>query len=421
MYEVKSIDGYPEKYKKIAESLSRYIKFVLFDNINIESQNKTNKKKILFLPVAEEIWNKTNIDLTDSTSNHSCPTLNNIKGILFFTTEELARGDAPESFLNKSRMVRSFFERTTYAKTVNHNDLLIKLRELILDIELNQKKSISEALNQLIELKDKIRDLDLIKHCYDKIKNKLEKNKLENYDTSFWKEMQKIYTYRSFHTISSHAISRNVEESLKEGKVKLFVLQSLDLYFKTLLYDLAFTVAWNPLRLKNGLKILIIDDNQEQSSKDWIRILPLLPNGTAAYITSRNTDWERFIEDDFLFKKRCKIYIQEIKENGLKEDVKEKLLIKNDKFPFTHVIVDLLIGDYNEGNKIIRNFLRLRNKLNKEGSDSKFDIIASSLSEEVEDIHRALQEGAIAFVPKKRIYTLPGIISRLEDSRISLP
>ncbi len=411
MHEVKPIKDCSQEYEKIAESLSRYIKFVLFENKN----ESDSKNKILFIPVIKNISIDENTDFTDTTPENSENDSSKLEGILFFTAEELARGDESLSFLNKSRMIRSFFERTTHAVTANHNDILIKLRELICDIELKEGKATPEkALSQLSELKSEADNL---------AKTNFNDNKKKHPDffNDYWEEMKKLYTYQSFHTRSSHYTYRNIEKDLNAGNQEEFLQKSLNLRFEEFLYDLAFTVAWNPLRLNEKLKIMIIDDNPSESSKDWKNLLNLFPNNTECYITIEDIKWDHFIENDFLLRESCKIRLKKIVRKGLSKKNYNKLLIEDNKFIFTHVIVDLLIGNYNEGNKIIRNLLRLRHKLGKEKIDAKFEIIACSLSEEIEDIHRALQEGAIAFVPKKRIFSLPGIISRLEDSRKNLP
>jgi len=401
MYEVKPISNCSQEYIKIAEALSRYLKFVLFDKNESQSKNI-----IIFIPITK------NINIIDSISNNGSPEL---KGILFFSNEELARGDEPNSPLNQSRMIRSFFERTTHAITASHNDLddiLIKIRELICEIEFEpQKMTYNEASKLIAKLKSKANQL---------VSTKFNNPELSNKPRSFWEEMQNLYTYQSFHTISSHDISRDIDEELKKCNQGEFFRKSLNLDFMEFLYDLAFTVAWNPLRLKEGLKVLIIDDKPEKVSKDWKELLELFPNNTQCFITTKKF-LEQLIEDSCLLIKEKQIDLKKITKEGLLKNEQSIKLIEDNKFAFTHVIVDLLIGDYNEGNKIIRNLLRLRHNLGKENIDAKFEIIACSLSEETEDIHRALQEGAIAFVPKKRIFSLPGIISRLEDTRKNLP
>jgi len=435
MYKLKVLDKSPKEYEKISDSLSRYIKFVLFENTNIQINDNQSKNEILLLPTDEKIWNDNNIDLA---SNNTLLKLE-AKGILFFTTEELSRGDDPQSFYNKSRMIRSFFERTTYAKTANHKNIFNKIRELILEIEGGKngnKLNPSDAITQLVELKEKIPKLEI----YDKFckKNVCKPDKCEE----CWEEMQELYTYVSFHTITSHQIARDIEDSLflrnKEDLLRNkedFFKKSLNFRYGELLYDLAFTVAWNPRRIKNEeLKILIIDDNPKGVFKKWKDLLKLLPDSTTAYITTRKS-WKEFEKKDFWSKlyqcpsnkndTNCKIDLVKIVKNNKEfneSDKETNFLLKNNKFEFTHIVIDLLFGNYNEGNRIIREFVRFRHKLSKEkGINAKFDIIALSLSEEIEDIHRSLQEGAVTFVSKRRIYSLPGVIARLEEGRKILP
>jgi len=429
MYEVKVINKSPKEYEKIAESLSRYIKFVLFENSNTER----GEDQILLLPVDEKIWNDNKIG---EASNENSAVFDDIKGILFFTTEELARGDTPESYYNKSRMIRSFFERSTYSKTANHSDVFIKIRELLLEIEFGKTKEyiskaedISKAFKQLDELKNKIGDL--IKKDFCKSGNITKPGKCNSY----WEKMQRLYTYRNFHTYASHAFTREIEKYLIKRDRRNFFKKSLNLRFEELLYDLAFTVAWNPLRLKKDPpKILIIDDNPKGIFKKWKDLLELLPESTDVYITTRKS-WKEFEKKDFWSKlyqypsnkndTNCKIdLVKIVKKNKQFNESNNKtyFLIKNNKFEFTNIVIDLLFENYNEGNRIIREFVRFRHKLSREKEiDAKFDIIALSLSEEIEDIHRSLQEGAVTFVSKRRIYSLPGVIARLEEGRKNLP
>lgn len=413
MYVVELLeDGEIKEYKYISEALSRYIKYVLFEN-DID-EGKGNEDVIKLVPIYKKLWDDNNLHLIADSKNN-IPELG-CKAILFFTTEELARGDKDDSIYNKSRMVRSFFERTTYAVTANHKDIFKKIRELILEIGSNKKEDISNSFKKLSEFKKIIDELKIKeKFC----KSKRGKNCNPETCSTYWEEMQRLYTYKSFHTITSHEITRDIEKNLLYCKKRDFFKNSIDLYFKEFLYDLAFTVAWNPKRMKKPPNILIIDDN-EDIKEEWKEILELMPDGTCAYIT-KNVKLDRFVEDDFLLKGDNEVELIKVNSDGKELDGDKFSLFKNHKFRFSHVIVDLLIGSHNKGNKIIRNLLRLRHKLGKDGYDSKFDIIASSLSDEVEDIHRALEEGAIAFVPKKRIYSLPGVISRLEESREGLP
>jgi hypothetical protein len=94
----------------------------------------------------------------------------------------------------------------------------------------------------------------------------------------------------------------------------------------------------------------------------------------------------------------------------------KNLFLINGKFIFHYIIVDLLLGNYNEGNKIIRQLVKLRDYLGYE--KASFFILALSLSEDVDDISRSFEEGALGYVWKfNRIYQLPYLIAELEESR----
>ncbi|MEO0160378.1 MAG: hypothetical protein ABIL47_07890, partial [candidate division WOR-3 bacterium] len=73
-------------------------------------------------------------------SNFSNSINNNYNGIIFYSTEEIPRGDYPESIYNTSRMIREFFENTTYAKTANYENITDKIKELLLEIKLKENK-----------------------------------------------------------------------------------------------------------------------------------------------------------------------------------------------------------------------------------------------------------------------------------------
>jgi adenosine deaminase len=104
-----------------------------------------------------------------------------------------------------------------------------------------------------------------------------------------------------------------------------------------------------------------------------------------------------------------------------KEENKEKNIITKDKKFFDFIVVDLLLGDYNEGNQIINNLVNFRHIFNRQCQEKEertyFDIIALSLSEEAHDISRALNEGSLYYVHKSRPYMLPAVIAQLEKGR----
>jgi len=399
-------DSFSVPYAKVVEALNRYIKYnlqFLEDGVNI-----------LFVPLdSKECWQEF-VKKLESNNAINC-----YNGFLFFTCEDLMRKGKVAPEYNKSRMVREFVERAFYAKTANLKNIFEKMLELYLDILKDDKETDKmSALNNLEEYKQIIKNLDgYKKFC----------KKDDEICKDYWKNMQELYMSRNFHTISSHKVERNCDEKLIKGKAE-GVLCYRQNRCQEFLYDLAFTVSHHPKRLK-GLRILVIDDNVSQAESDFKDLARFLGKDAEIFITG-NGVWKRFLERQFwvnLYKgKEDKMQFIKIffgSNNQINVEGKNNwdfFFSKNKQgkvvFNLTHIVVDLLLGEYNEGNRIIRELLRLRTHLERIGIKAKYDIIALSLSEEIEDIQRSINEGAIVFVPKKRIYSLPGIIARLEES-----
>ena len=429
---------YPDDIKNAVESLNRFISYFY----------KIQNTKIIFIPLFEkglyenfEIWNVFLNDLQKFLQNSTLQSATNSQinslfkettAIFFYTSEEFPRGDFSKSLeneasiYNQSRMLRNFFENTTYAKTANYSNIIEKLKELIIEIQINQKIQLSESGS-------------LLKDLIDKIPNELKDN---------IEELSEKFTYQSFHTLSTHQILREFAEflkSLKEKKQyskdeldKLFQYKK-EYYEQRQKHDIASIIANNPLRFEK-LNILIIDDNPEnyydskekKLKEDFENMLNFLPKNTTIYITDRN-EYKKFLYDEEFLKEllngTAKLKLVEIKkDNNLftVSDPKEDLLFEGKKFKFDYVIVDLLLGNYNEGNRIIRELVKFRHffhkrKFKNEEGNAIFHILVYSLSDDVEDIYRAFEEGGLGYVWKfGRIYSLPALIAQLEESRQQL-
>ncbi len=166
----------------IKPALERYFDKDINDNINICIIPLCPQKKCQ--DKGWRIFLTTIIQLTNSeTQNKNKTFLKNYQGIIFYTTESIPRGDYPNSMYNSSRMLRNFFENTTYAKTANHENLIDKIKELIVEIKNNKKKNLSDALEYLKSLL---------------LEKEFQKEKLKN----LFEELSQIYTYQNFHTPS---------------------------------------------------------------------------------------------------------------------------------------------------------------------------------------------------------------------------
>jgi adenosine deaminase len=382
--------------------------------------------------------------------------LKKTNAILFYTPEEIPRGDFPDSVYNKSRMLRNFFEKTSFAKTANYKNIVEKLKELILEIENKGKsekkkgnKSLKCAVEKLETLKEKILSLDLpVLKDHNKI--------LE--------ELSGVYTYQNFHTKRVHinirnfakllnssdlkknlntvnktikifekirrsiSVDKNLKNKLGDIRSTLMDLNDFknDYYLARQQHDIASIISVNPLRF-TSLKILVIDDNPDIAD-DLRKVKKFLPEGTKIFLTDEK-EYKKFINDPDFIKQlyeslenggndeKTKIKMEEVDNiNEKNSNFTEQSISENGKFRFHYIVVDLLLGDYNEGNKIIRQLVKLRDYLGYE--KASFFILALSLSEDVDDISRSFEEGALGYVWKfNRIYQLPYLIAELEESR----
>ncbi|MFW9873908.1 MAG: hypothetical protein ACFFG0_12445, partial [Candidatus Thorarchaeota archaeon] len=420
---------------ELAVSINRYLKYVL--RLGEIKTNKNSLIKILLVEI-DDSWNSDGFYKKIEKNEFG-----DISGILFFTLEEFPRGDHPISGFNNSRMLREFLENSFNAVTSNHKDLFRKLYTLIYRIlkgvdRYRHKKSTKNrgeekipfpiVLNELIRLRDFVEFQINQKKSYRKVRSFIE---LSNY-----------YPYGGIHTKDGHNYFRKFIESLKDNsknrieESKNRIEESKNRIEESAYeikemgenYDLASIVANNPFQYRL-FKILIIDDNPEKVYLDIEDSLKFLPINTEVYITI-NQDWRNFLNDkmfwESLYKRKASLkFIKvSVKENKkLKKEVTQRkisLFERNKKnFKFQYIIVDLLLGNYNEGNKIINNLEKFRFNFNRLYPEQRthFDIITLSLSEEAHDISRSLNEGSLHFVPKKRIYMLPAVIAQLEKSR----
>jgi adenosine deaminase len=402
----------------IIESLNRFISFIKKANKE-ENLASLKDKKIDFIPLFEQelynqqesIWNSFLNKLQNNINNNGGELFNGINAILFYTPEEIPRGDFPESVYNKSRMLRNFFENTSFAKTANYRNIVEKLKELIIEIENKdksegKKEDLTDAVNK--DLKTLLSALE---------------NNIANSAPSkpLLEDLSEIYTYQSFHTKEAHGNLRGFKEFLEGERNDLKVIEDFknDYYLARQKHDIASIISVNPLRF-TSLKILVIDDN-EFIAKDLKKIIPFLPDKSEIYLTESSEYKKFFFLSDFiqnLYKCEGELIVKKItiESNGIKQLSNNGKLFNNGKFDFDYIIVDLLLGDYNEGNKIIRQLVRLRDYLGYE--KASFFILALSLSEDVDDISRSFEEGALGYVWKfNRIYQLPYLIAELEESR----
>lgn len=371
---------------------------------------RKNKKTLYFghlrISPLKTSWKKFNFCFKKYKEYKLSIYFDNSDAIIFYTTERLPRGDYTDSLYNKTRAIREFFENTTYARTANYTNIIQKINELIVELKLNSKKKIKEAIKDFVTNFNKITYLEK-------------------------------FTYQDFHA-KGHCTLRALNEKIKEilkqkcNKNQNSIIkidgEIIKYYEEREIHDIASIVSVNPKRFEK-LKILLFDDNEEVEN-DIEKIINLLPDSSEIYLTESN-EYKNFLyQNDFiksLYKCDAKLKLKKIngqKQNGNFEEI--NLFNGNEyhKFQFDYVIVDLLLGPYNEGNKIIRELVKFRDAINRDKKHyekSFFFILTLSMSDDVEDIFRAFNEGALGYVWKfSRIFSLPYIIGLLEPARQAL-
>lgn len=380
---------------ELAASLDRYLRYV----IRLEKIDQNTK--ILLIEIGEKLDINSLYQFFNEKKGDK-----NIKGILFSSLEKFPRGDKLLSAFNRSRMLREFFENSFNAFTANHKNIFSKLSSLIQQIFKNKNKG--------RKLTDVIQNLESLKEL-------LPKSIVD---------LANSYPYGGIHTKDGHKVFRKFINSCYREKpnIKDAVKSYKEIKKLEEFYDHASIFSNNPFR-HEPFQVLVIDDNYKDVAKDLKKIKDFFPDKTKIYIT-HSGEWKTILEDkesgfwEKMYRREAALKIKEIEEiddDCPETDFLEESLFNGEggKFSFNFVIVDLLLGNYNEGNKIINNLERFRanfNRLNP-GHRTYFDIIVLSLSEEAPDIHRALNEGGLYFVPKKRINMLPAVIAQLEKSR----
>jgi adenosine deaminase len=375
-------------YPGIADALNRYVKL----RLSIEEIEKP-RPDILLVEVHSNRFSWNSDKFQEEIKKLKDETIN---GILFYTLEEYPRGDEPDSLYNKSRLLREFFENSFNAVTASHKDIFSKLSSLI---------------QQIFKNKNKGRKLAKV------IKN------LERLEKSIPKsigDLENGYPYGGIHTKDGHKVFRTFIDNYD---IKSYEeIKKLEEF-----YDHASIFSNNPSRHK-PFQVLVIDDNYKDVANDFKKIKDFFPDKTEIYIT-HSGEWKTILEDkesefwEKMYRREATLKIKKIEEIHNDCDFPEESLFNGEgergKFSFNFVIVDLLLEHYNEGNKIINNLERFRANFNRLNPDHRtyFDIIVLSLTEEVPDIHRSLNEGSLYFVPKKRINMLPAVIAQLETTR----
>ena len=444
---------------ELSKSLKHFLKYV--------DQVERRNYKIFIIPLFNNCFDEKINQEIINLIEQKCKKNSNNTGILFLTMENLARGDYPDSNYNRTRAIREFFERTTSAITANYKNIIMKIYELILKID-----SLSSENNSTQGEKSKstitYSNLGGAIKNWKELTKEIEKIKFEGTDVDLL-EISKEYNYQSFHAKTGHSsyrellkmvkgiIDRNNSELIDENNSNSSVGKTyIECYKKEKLYDISMSISYNPKRL-NNLKILVIDDSPDAIRNDLEDIIKFFGENVEIHITAEN-EWKKFIDPNFwenLYsmdsnKSRLKVYKigknstddNTIKENESKQNIQipnnssqskntkkdEKpeveLFNKQKKFIYQYIVVDLLLNGYNRGNRIIRELVKFRTIVNRwkkqHGQPAIFDIIVLSLSRDTIDIQRALDEGALIYILKERIYRLPAYISMLEESRVKI-
>lgn len=320
--------------------------------------------------------------------------------------------------------VRMFFENSEIiARTVNSLD---ELGKALLEILLRcMPKESSFKLSNVMEKYDKILNIlkDILKDIIAKHQNLEEKDIKNNLEE---KDIKNAYHPEGFHQWG-HDSWREVVESFERQKDER--QKDEGKYFKyrkrELAFDLSMCLAYNPSDLQD-VKILVIDDKlpNDKYYKNYLdyisKILGVKEANNAQIFYAKN--WEEWLNfDNFsnLFGEASNNTFWELlfPKNNSQSSEEPKELKKLSEFSF--IVVDLLYERKNYGNLIIRNLVKWRNIYNKKSEKNKafYDIFVVSWSKEIEDVRRALDEGAVAYIPKDRILQLPAYIAMFEKYR----
>lgn len=364
--------------------LSESINIYLNDILEIED------KEILVIEVFDD-WSTDEFVQLSSNELYS-----NINGLIFLVEDQSI------GFI-KSRMIRDFFKNSFQCITTNIEQIWSHMHELAFRISSPSSKDIGKVLIDIQTLSSQIDG---------------------NFDN-----IQDFYPVGGIHsTVDAHNTLRElydeIEESCSDGASvqtgKFCAIKEIEKK-----YDLASLVAANPYRCyqqEKGMNILIIDDNPNNvfTDNNKTEIVKLFPEQTNIYVT-KEKEWEKLFKTDFWASIYNQTAILQVYKNG-STDTKKINLFK-DTF-FEVIVIDLLLGNKNLGNNLIQLFSNFRKVYNSisQNKDNKlyFDILVYSLSEEVVDISRALKEGALDFISKKRPIQLPTAIAKLFDTRNSI-
>lgn len=356
-----------------------------------------------------------------------------IDGIIFYTPEESSRGDLPNSSLNQTRMIREMLESSFNAVTINYSNFYAKIRQLVAEILMKDRRhTFREALEKLKILQnivaretnnqlEKVSEFEVF--CRNIGISADSKKKPLTFISRFY-PLGGIHSSKLGHD-SLRELSDILEkenQSSEELKGEKCIEASWEkIVFLENIYDLASVLANNPLR-HTPVKILIIDDNPVKVMENFEKknIAQFFPPESEIYITAE-WEWKKFLvhsifwSDMYKGKAALKLYTF-----GSRQPPKPKDLFVNQTFVFDYVVVDLLMGDYNEGNTLINNLVEFRKNYNRlsDAKKSFWDIIAFSLSKEGNDISRALNEGSLHYIQKSRAFMLPAFIGQFEKSRL---
>jgi len=167
--------------------------------------------------------------------------------------------------------------------------------------------------------------------------------------------------------------------------------------------------VWNRVKKYNKenkeINILIIDDQPQHFREEIKQLCKCFPKVRVKfYITE---DYKKFIdqlnhfgndEENMDFEVDCYDYCET-------KTCNQKVLLEK----FSFVFIDLLLGTENLGFNIIKRLSRLKIEENEKNKEPKlkYDIFVLSLSTNTNDIQTALNKGAIGYIFKERIFSIP--------------
>lgn len=318
---------------------------------------------------------------------------------IFITSERLPWGDYKGSPFRMNKMLIDYLDSLNAGRCINYKNFKDELK--IFRFKPNDK-NIKEEIEESIENSLEIINKEICNHPFSS----------EDYKEKLFKELSRLYAQDDFFQ-SEHENYGKLEEQICDEKIPPGSIKDTiqKIRQNEIIYDLAknFSLDLRGLRKneKKAIKILIIDDNPGKIKDKLLDSLRYFDTDIEIHLTK---DYKKFLSLNM----QSDIEYQILKsQNGQSYNSKDTQKIKFILDEADFVLVDLLLGGENVGHRVIRNLIRFRKSHPDFEMKYLFDILVLSRSTDATDIQRCLNEGAVGYIYKSRIYSIPYHIGRL--------